>query len=40
MAKKKTKGLSDSKLIKKYEGGKIDLKRVLKPALKKQRQVA
>jgi len=40
MKPKKQKGLSDTALIKKYEGGKIDLKNVLKPALKKPKQVA
>ena len=32
---KKQKGLSDKKLIQKYENGKIDFKKVAKPALKK-----
>lgn len=29
-----TKGISDRELIKKYEAGKIDLKKVIKPLLK------
>ena len=33
--KKKTKGLSDAELIEKYESGKIDFVKVLKPMLKK-----
>ena len=40
MAKKKQKGLSDTKLVEKYEKGKIDLKKTLKPALKPQKQEA
>ena len=33
--KKSAKGLSDSKLVEKYEKGKKDMKKVLKPAFKK-----
>lgn len=33
--KKKEKGLSDAELIKKYEAGKIDMKKALKPLIKK-----
>jgi hypothetical protein len=40
MAKKKQKGLSDIKLVEKYEQGKIDLKKTLNLALKKQKQEA
>jgi len=36
---KKQKGLSDKELVKKYEAGKIDLKKRLKPALKKQNEM-
>ena len=32
---KKDKGLSDSELVSKYEAGKINLKKELKPLLKK-----
>ena len=32
--KQPKKGLTDKQLIAKYEGGKIDLKRTIKPALK------
>ena len=40
MAKKKQKGLSDIELVKKYENGKIDFKKLLKPVFKKKKQVA
>ena len=36
----KKKGLSDTKLVEKYEKGGIDLKKTLKPALKQQKQEA
>jgi hypothetical protein len=35
-ANKKQKGLSDTELIAKYENGKIDFKKVLKPVLKER----
>jgi hypothetical protein len=38
--KKKQKGLSDAKLVEKYEKGKINLKKALKPALKPQKESA
>ena len=37
---KKKKGLSDRELVKKYEGGGIDFKKLLKPIFKKKKQTA
>ncbi len=34
MKKKKKKGLTDTELVKKYEGGKIDMKKPLKKLFK------